>query len=140
MLVGAIMVDVIVLMGKADVLFTSYPPLKAHPLYYLGIILFAVGALMVTGRFFAALVMAKREKTYEGSRCRWWSFGALTAAIIAVITLVHGAAIYIPTFPLVDRLMTGSAGLPHDLLGARAMRRSRSTSRRWFRSGTCSRR
>jgi cytochrome c oxidase subunit 1 len=26
------------------------------------------------------------------------SFGALTAAIIAVITLLHGAATYIPTF------------------------------------------
>src|SRR5690606_7693869 len=37
------------------------------------------------------------EKTYEGS-IPLVTFGALTAAIIAVITLVHGAAIYIPTF------------------------------------------
>jgi cytochrome c oxidase subunit 1 len=94
---GAILTDVIILMGRADVLFTSYPPLKAHPLYYLGIILFAVGALVVTGLFFAALVVAKREKTYEGS-VPLVTFGALTAAIIAAITLVHGAATYIPTF------------------------------------------
>ncbi|MCX5761681.1 MAG: cbb3-type cytochrome c oxidase subunit I, partial [Gemmatimonadetes bacterium] len=53
--------------GRADVLFTSYPPLKAHPAYYLGIIFFAVGALGVTGQFFASLVIAKREKTYQGS-------------------------------------------------------------------------
>jgi len=94
---GAILTDVIILMGKADVLFTSYPPLKAHPLYYLGIIFFAVGALIVTGLFFAALVVAKKEKTYEGS-VPLVTFGALTAAIIAAITLVHGAATYIPTF------------------------------------------
>ena len=97
MLVGAVLVNVMVLAGKADVLFTSYVPLRAHPAYYLGIILFAVGALVATLLFFAALVVAKREKTYEGS-IPLVSFGALTAAIIAVITLLHGAIIYIPTF------------------------------------------
>jgi len=83
--------------GKADVLFTSYVPLRAHPLFYLGIILFAVGALLVTAIFFANLVVAKREKRYEGS-LPLVTYGAVAAAIIAVITLLHGAAIYIPTF------------------------------------------
>ena len=97
MVVGAVMVEWMMWTGKADVLFTSYVPLRAHPLYYLGIILFAVGALIVTGIFFGTLVVAKRERTYEGS-VPLVTFGAATAAIIAVITLVHGAAIYIPTF------------------------------------------
>ncbi len=97
MVSGAILVDVMVLQGKADVLFTSYPPLRADPLYYLGIILFAVGTLLVTLHFFASIIIAKKEKTYEGSM-PLVTFGALTAAIIAVITLLHGAAIYIPTF------------------------------------------
>jgi cytochrome c oxidase subunit 1 len=97
MVLGMLTVNVIVLQGRADVLFTSYPPLQAHPLYYLGVILFAVGALVVTGLFFATLVVARRERTYEGS-IPLVSFGALTAAIIAVITLLHGAVIYIPTF------------------------------------------
>jgi cytochrome c oxidase subunit I len=97
MVAGMLTVNTTVLAGKADVLFTSYPPLQAHPLYYLGIILFAVGALIVTALFFATLVVARRERTYEGS-IPLVSFGALTAAIIAVITLLHGAAIYIPTF------------------------------------------
>jgi cytochrome c oxidase subunit 1 len=96
MIAGAVLVDVMVLAGRADVLFTSYVPLRAHPLYYLGIILFAVGALIATALFFAAMVIAKRERTYEGS-VPLVTFGALTAAIIAVITLLHGAAIYIPT-------------------------------------------
>jgi cytochrome c oxidase subunit I len=96
MLLGMLVVNAMVLQGRADVLFTSYPPLQAHPLYYLGIILFAVGALIVTALFFATLVVARRERTYEGS-IPLVSFGALTAAIIAVITLLHGAVIYIPT-------------------------------------------
>lgn len=97
MVVGAVMVDYMIFSGQADVLFTSYVPLRAGPNYYLGIILFAVGALVVTGVFFASLVVAKREKTYEGS-VPLVTFGGLTAAIIAVITLVHGAIIYIPTW------------------------------------------
>jgi cytochrome c oxidase subunit 1 len=97
MVAGAVLTEWMMWTGKADVLYTSYVPLKAHPLYYLGVILFAVGALIVTGLFFATLVVAKREKTYEGSM-PLITFGAMTAAIIAVITLLHGAAIYVPTF------------------------------------------
>ena len=97
MLVGSAIVQWAQWSGRADVLFTSYPPLKAHPAYYLGIIFFAVGALGVTGQFFASLVIAKREKTYTGS-LPLVVYGAMTAAIISVITLVHGAMVYIPTF------------------------------------------
>jgi cytochrome c oxidase subunit I len=97
MTVGATLVEVMIWTGKADVLMTSYIPLRADPLYYLGIILFAVGALLVCFQFFATLVVAKRERTYEGS-LPLITFGAVTAAIIAVITLLHGAATYIPTF------------------------------------------
>ena len=97
MVVGMVMVNVMVYTGNADVTFTSYPPLMAHPMYYLGIILFAVGALLVCFQFMATLVVAKREKTYEGSM-PLVVFGALTAAIIAIITLLHGALIFVPTF------------------------------------------
>ena len=94
MVVGALMVEWTMFTGRADVLFTSYVPLKAHPLFYLGVILFAVGAIFVVSIFFATLVVAKREQTYTGS-VPLVTFGAATAAIIAVITLGHGAAIYI---------------------------------------------
>ena len=97
MLFGALLTEYTMWAGKADVLFTSYVPLKADPLYYFGIILFAVGALVVQVLFFANLVVAKREKTYTGS-VPLVTFGAVTASIIAVITLLHGAIIYIPTF------------------------------------------
>jgi cytochrome c oxidase subunit 1 len=97
MVLGTSLVEWAMWTGRADVLFTSYVPLEAHPLFYLGVILFAVGALIVCGLYFASLVVAKREKTYEGS-VPLVTMGATTAAIIAVITLLHGAAIYIPTF------------------------------------------
>jgi cytochrome c oxidase subunit 1 len=97
MAAGALLTEAMMWSGRADVLMTSYVPLRAHPLYYLGIILFAVGALVQTGIFFATLVVAKRERTYEGS-VPLVTYGAVTAAIIAVITLLHGAAVYVPTF------------------------------------------
>lgn len=97
MLVGALMAATVILMGKADVMFTSYVPLKADPLFYLGVILFAVGAIIGCIIFFATLVVAKSEKTYEGS-VPLVTFGAIAAAIIAIDTLAHGAIIYIPTF------------------------------------------
>ena len=97
MLAGALLVEAMMWSGKADVLFTSYVPLRADPNFYLGVIFFAVGALVTVAVFFANLVVAKREKTYEGS-LPLVVYGAMTAAIIAVITLVHGAAIYIPTY------------------------------------------
>jgi len=97
MVVGALLVEAMMWAGKADVLFTSYVPLQAVSWYYLGIILFAVGALVVVCIFFGTIVVARRERTYQGS-VPLVTFGAITAAIIAVITLGHGAAIYIPTY------------------------------------------
>jgi cytochrome c oxidase subunit 1 len=97
MVVGAIATNVAVLQGDSSVMFTSYPPMKAQPHFYLGLILFAVGALIGCAIFFATLVIAKEEKTYEGS-IPLVTFGALTAAIIAVFTIASGAIILIPTW------------------------------------------
>ena len=97
MVVGAIATNVAVLQGDSSVMFTSYPPMKAQPHFYLGLILFAVGALIGCAIFFATLAIAKEEKTYEGS-IPLVTFGALTAAIIAVFTIASGAIILIPTW------------------------------------------
>ncbi|HZR88099.1 MAG TPA: cbb3-type cytochrome c oxidase subunit I [Bradyrhizobium sp.] len=97
MVVGALMTNVAVLQGDSSVMFTSYPPMQAKPHFYLGLILFAVGALVGCVIFFATLVIAKEEQTYEGS-IPLVTFGALTAAIIAVFTIASGAIILIPTW------------------------------------------
>lgn len=97
MVVGAIMNNVVVLQGNASVMMTSYAPMEAPPLFYLSLILFAVGALIGCFVFFGTLVVAKNDRTYEGS-LPLVTFGAMTAAIIAVFTIVSGAIILIPTF------------------------------------------
>ena len=97
MVVGAILANVTVLQGNSSVMFTSYPPMQARPNFYLGLILFAVGALIGCTVFFATLVIAKEESTYQGS-IPLVTFGAVTAGIIAVFTLASGAIILIPTW------------------------------------------
>ena len=97
MLVGAVMNNVSVFQGDSSVMMTSYVPMMAHWSFYLGLILFAVGALIACFVFFGTLVVAKREKTYKGS-VPLVTFGAITAAIIAVFTISSGAIILIPTF------------------------------------------
>ena len=97
MLLGGLITNVSVLQGQSSVMFTSYPPMMAAQHFYLGLILFAVGALIGCAVFFGTLVIAREERTYEGS-IPLVTFGALTAAIIAVFTLASGAIILIPTW------------------------------------------
>ena len=97
MLIGAVMNNVAVFSGQSSVMMTSYVPMQAEPHFYLGLILFAVGALIQVFVFFGTLVIAQQEKTYEGS-VPLVTFGAITAAIIAVFTIASGAIILIPTF------------------------------------------
>jgi cytochrome c oxidase subunit 1 len=89
--------NVAVFSGASSVMMTSYVPMQAEPHFYLGLILFAVGALIQVFVFFGTLVVAQQEKTYDGS-VPLVTFGAITAAIIAVFTIASGAIILIPTF------------------------------------------
>jgi cytochrome c oxidase subunit 1 len=133
MLAGAVITNLTVLMNPAKnaIMFTSYVPLQAEPLYYLGVILFAVGALIAVFIFFATLYIAKKERTYEGS-LPLVVFGALTAAIIAVSTLLFGAVALVPTFlwslgvtptwdALVYRIIFWAFGHPSQQINVSAM-------------------
>ena len=97
MLIGIIVNNAAVANGDASVMMTSYVPMPANPNFYLGLILFAVGALVGCFVFLGTLVIAKEEKTYEGS-IPLVTFGALTACIIAVFTIASGAIVLIPTY------------------------------------------
>ncbi len=97
MVIGAITNNVAVYRGASSVMMTSYVPMMAAPSFYLGLILFAVGALIGCFVFLGTLVVAKRDKTYEGS-VPLVTFGAITACIIAVFTITSGAIILIPTY------------------------------------------
>ena len=96
MAIGAVIGNYAVLAGESSVMFTSYVPMQASPWFYLGLILFAVGALIGCFVFLGTLVVAKKERTYEGS-IPLVTFGALTACIIAVFTILTGAGILVPT-------------------------------------------
>jgi len=98
MVIGAVMNNFAVFVRQdSSVMFTSYVPMQAHWSFYLGLILFAVGALIGCFIFFATLAIGKTERTYNGS-VPLVTFGAVTAAIIAVFTIASGAIILIPTF------------------------------------------
>lgn len=98
MAVGGLMVNFVVLFDTNSIVtFTAYVPLKAHPLFYLSYILFAVGALIAVITFFINLVVAKREKRFEGS-IPLVVFGLMTAAILATYTLLQGALAVVPAF------------------------------------------
>lgn len=97
MLIGWGMVNYSVLADRASVMMTSYVPLRAEQEFYLGMILFAVGALLGVINFFGGLYIAKRDKTYKGS-IPLVVFGAMAAAVIAVFTIIHGAVALIPTW------------------------------------------
>ncbi len=97
MVVGALLANYTVLQGDSSVMFTSYVPMQAAPNFYLGLILFAVGALLGCFVFLGTLVIAKEERTYEGS-IPLVTFGALTACIIAIFTIASGAIILVPTW------------------------------------------
>jgi len=98
MVVGGLMANFVVLFDTNSIVaFTAYVPLKAHPLFYLSYILFAVGALIAVITFFVNIVVAKREKRFEGS-LPLVVFGLMTAAILATYTLLEGAAAIVPAF------------------------------------------
>jgi cytochrome c oxidase subunit 1 len=78
-------------------LLTSYAPLKIHPLFLVGVIVFAVGAFIALGVFFTTIWRAGRERAYTGS-LPLVTFGAAIAAILAVESLLGGSIAYIWQF------------------------------------------
>ena len=93
MVVGIVLAQWAMLSGNATVMFTAYPPMEAHPLYYLGVLLFAVGFLIACGLFVTNVLAAKREGTYEGS-LPLVVYGLMAAAVIALFSLLSGAIAY----------------------------------------------
>jgi cytochrome c oxidase subunit 1 len=95
MLGGAVLTNVVVLLGGGDVMWDAYVPLKAHPLFYLGYDLFAVGAILAVGLFFANLVVARAEGRLSGS-LPLFTFGLVAAGIIAIFSLIGGVISFVP--------------------------------------------
>ncbi|HWV58505.1 MAG TPA: b(o/a)3-type cytochrome-c oxidase subunit 1 [Longimicrobiales bacterium] len=58
-LVGTILAAAVILAGKASVLYTFYPPLKAHPLFYIG------ATLLVAGSWLWCVVMVRSYRAWR---------------------------------------------------------------------------
>jgi len=61
-LVGTLMAALTVLSGKATVLYTFYPPLQAHPAFYIGL------TLVIVGSWCWSIVMLLSYRTWRASR------------------------------------------------------------------------
>ena len=57
MIIGTLLAAYTMLIGEASVLYTFYPPLKAHPLFYIGVALLVVGSWVA---YFGWLVMFRQ--------------------------------------------------------------------------------
>jgi cytochrome c oxidase subunit 1 len=96
MLIGSIVALAMMLTGQAVVMFTSYPPLQAPPLYYAAVLIFAVGAILGVVHFFINIVGARIRG--EVVSLPLFTFALAAAAILALWSLLSGAAALIPTF------------------------------------------
>jgi len=65
MVIGTLMAAVAMLSGHASVLYTFYPPLKAHPAFYIGLVLLVVGSWVAFFSWIPTYRAWKRENPSE---------------------------------------------------------------------------
>lgn len=61
MLVGSVLAAITILAGKSTVLYTFYPPLMAHPLFYIGLTVAVIGSWLAFYVWIAAYLDWRRE-------------------------------------------------------------------------------
>jgi cytochrome c oxidase subunit I len=80
MLAGAMMAAAMIFAGKATVLYTFYPPLKAHPLFYLGLAIFIVGSWIALYTWIP--VYLRWRKNHPGEKTPLGVVGMFAAFIV----------------------------------------------------------
>ncbi|WP_424019937.1 b(o/a)3-type cytochrome-c oxidase subunit 1 [Halorientalis pallida] len=102
MSVGTAMAGVSILAGlipssdiSADVLFTFYAPLQAHPLFYIGLALFVIGTWLAGIDWFRQYLAWRRENA--GERIPLQSFMVLTTMIMWFVATM-GVAVEVVVF------------------------------------------
>jgi cytochrome c oxidase subunit I len=81
--------------GSASVTFTAYPPLVATPLFYVGYLVFATGALVAIVNFALTIANARARGYHEGS-LPLLTYGVAVAAILALIAIASGLLALLP--------------------------------------------
>lgn len=80
MLVGSVLAAVVILLGEATVLYTFYPPLKAHPLFYVGLTLLVVGSWLASYNWVPIYLEWRKEN--KGKKTPLAVVGMFTTFII----------------------------------------------------------
>src|ERR1700693_2103265 len=65
MIIGTLLTAAAILSGKASVLYTFYPPLRAHPAFYIGLTLIVVGSWIAFVNWWPAYFAWTREHRGE---------------------------------------------------------------------------
>ena len=65
MILGTLLASAAILSGKATVLYTFYPPLRAHPAFYVGVVLLVIGSWIAFFNWLPPYFSWKREHRGE---------------------------------------------------------------------------
>ena len=89
-LLGTLAAVAVILAGKATVLYTFYPPLKAHPLFYVGLTLLVVGSWGWSAVLLRALAIWRRDN--RGRLIPLAMYGYTATIIVWLLATVGVAA------------------------------------------------
>jgi cytochrome c oxidase subunit 1 len=81
--VGTLITTVAILSGTSTVLYTFYPPLRAHPAFYIGATLLVIGSWIWSGVVIASFVSWRRRE--RGARVPLAAHGMIAAVIIWIL-------------------------------------------------------
>lgn len=79
---GTVLVVIMVLMNEASVLYTFYPPMKANPIFYIGLVFVVLGIWMCS--FGAFIQVANWRKRHKGQHLPILAFFATGAFVLLV--------------------------------------------------------
>lgn len=86
MVIGTLLAAAAILSGKASVLYTFYPPLRAHPAFYVGVTLLVVGSWIAFFNWWPAYFAWKRE--HPGQKVPLAVVGIFATFIIWLIATI----------------------------------------------------
>ena len=103
MLIGTIMAAITILVGEASVLYTFYAPLRAHPVFYIGL------ALVIIGSWIAAFVNFRQlyvwKKANKGKKSPLLAFMVTINMLMWVIAITWGSSFSCRLiYPMVTRI------------------------------------
>jgi len=111
-LIGTILAAIAILSGQANVLYTFYPPLKAHPLFYLGAAILVIGTWIFAVAIFLAFLSWRKSHKKEAIPLPIYG---VIATLIVWLEATPGLAIEV----LKDLIPMSLFGSPVDVLEAR---------------------